>query len=727
MWKEYSKSYLKNNRASSMSIIAAAFIATLFLSFLCCIGYNFWTYEIEQIALNEGTWQGRIIGNLTKKDLTRIKNFSNVENAVISEKSSEEETIIDIYFQNKRTIYKDMPTIAQQLGLEEDQIQYHSLLLSRYFIHDPSDKQPPLLLALYVVILMMASLSLILIIRNSFEISMNARIHQFGIFSSIGATPRQIRICLIQEAATLSFLPILAGSLIGIIFSYGTIKLINLFAADAAGRHEAVFSYHFGVFAITILLSAFTVLFSVWIPARKLSKMTPLQAIHGTKNIHLKKQKHSPILSLFFGIEGELSGNALRMQKKALRISTISLLLSFLSFSIMLCFTTLSSISTRYTYFERYQNAWDIMITVKDTKVSDFKFMKNLKNIADTKSVTVYQKAKSTTLLAQTEQSDALLALGGFEEIAAKPTENETLQVNTPIIILDDDSFLEYCSKIGAAPSLEGTIILNRIWDNKNSNFRYKKYIPFIKEQPTATLQDTISIPVVSYTQKVPVLREEYDNYSLVHFIPMSLWISIADQFKDIEKDSYIRILSNKNASLKNLNDLENNAVHMLSQKYNIESYNIESENRLQEKLSNDRMIRGTQIIFGAFCALLGIIGIANVFSNTLGFLRQRKREFAQYMSIGLTPSSMKKMFFIEGLVIAGKPLIITLPLTVVFVQFAVTASYLEPMVFWSEAPIIPILIFAAAIVVFVALAYYIGGKRILKCNLNETLRNDTL
>lgn len=84
-------------------------------------------------------------------------------------------------------------------------------------------------------------------------------------------------------------------------------------------------------------------------------------------------------------------------------------------------------------------------------------------------------------------------------------------------------------------------------------------------------------------------------------------------------------------------------------------------------------------------------------------------------------------MFCIEAFVIAGKPLLFTLPLTVLFVQFATTASYLDPMVFWSEAPILPVLIFAAAIVLFVALAYYIGGKRLLQSDLNETLKNDAL
>ena len=87
----------------------------------------------------------------------------------------------------------------------------------------------------------------------------------------------------------------------------------------------------------------------------------------------------------------------------------------------------------------------------------------------------------------------------------------------------------------------------------------------------------------------------------------------------------------------------------------------------------------------------------------------------------------MRKIFFIEAFVIAGKPLFITLLLTVLFVQSAVTASYLDPMVFWANAPILPILIFAAVITLSVALAYYIGGKRLLQCNLNETLQNDAL
>ena len=733
MWKDYSKSYIKNNRASSISIIAAALVATMFLSLLCSIAYNFWTYDVEQIILEEGGWQGRIVCETLGSDdlsedniLSLVCQFANVEKAVAGggELSPKEGIVVDVYFKNARTIYRDMPLIAAQLGLNEDSIQYNSLLLSRYFIHDPEDESPPMLLTLFVVILIIVAVSLILIIRGSFELSMNARIHQFGIFSSIGATPRQIRTCLLQETMVLSILPMLLGSILGILISYGLIKAVNFFAADVSGRHEAVFHYHPSIFAVTVFISFLTVIFSAWIPARKLSRMTPLEAIRNTGGLLLKKTKHSQILSKFFGIKGELAGNALKAQKKHLRISTLSLLLSFLGFSIMICFTTLADISTRYTYFERYQNVWDIMITLKDTEISDFDLTNQLQDIWGIQDATVYQKAKAMTFLPEGLQSDELSSLGGLEPVAGTPKVDGQFQVSAPIVVLDDTSFLGFCSQIGIKPGLDGAIVLNQIWDSINSNFRYKEYVPFVREDnQTTTLyknNKTLEIPILSYTQEAPTLREEYDNYALVHFIPLSMWNKNLGEVFEAESDSYIRILSNGAANLTDLNSLEQEIVQLVS-----EQYEIESENRVQERMSNDSLIRGMVMIFGAFCVLLAIIGIANVFSNTLGF--QRKREFSRYMSIGLTPQEMRKMFCIEAFVIAGKPLLITLPLTVLFVQFAVTESCLDPMVFWSEAPVLPILIFAAAIVLFVALAYYIGGKRLLQCNLNETLQRDTL
>lgn len=732
MWKDYSASFIKQNRASSVSIMVAAFISALFLSLLCSLFFNFWNYDVEQIVLEEGGWQGRITGEIDEEDLAMIQNFANVESASVNEElSKESEIVVDVYFQNTRTIYRDMPFITEKLGLDADAASYHELLLSRYLIHDPQDAEPPLLMAFYLVILIIMSLALVLIIHNSFAVTMNARIHQFGIFSSIGATPGQIRTCLMQEAAVLCAAPILVGSIIGIALSFGVIQAIDLLAADVAGRHEAVFQYHPLIFVVTILVSVLTVFISAWLPARKLSRLTPLEAIRNTGELQLKKKTHSRILSLLFGIEGELAGNALKAQKKALRTSTLSSTLSFLGFTVMLCFFTLSGISTNHTYFERYQDAWDVMVTVKNTGIEDIEQEEEINELQGVKSSIVYQKAEAVCAISETDISDEVNALGGLEIVAGSSVTaaESSYLVKAPIVIMDDAGFKAYCEQIGITSEGDGSVVLNRIWDSVNSNFRYKEYVPFIKEEPDAILlqnagqgENPVELPVLGFTQEAPVLREEYANYTLVQFIPLSMWKKIAGQIGNAEADTYIRLLAEDGITLTELNALEKDIVQFLSREYT-----VESENRIQEKVSDENMQKGAMWILGAFCVLLAIVGIANVFSYTLGFLRQRKREFAQLLSVGMTPESMRKMFCIEALVIAGRPLLITLPLTVLSVGFLITASYLNPMEFLVKVPIMPIVIFILAIFGFVALAYYFGGKRMLNCSMADALRNDSV
>lgn len=747
MWKSYSASYIKQNRASSISIMVAALIASLFLSLLCSLFYNFWIYEIENIIIEEGDWQGRIVGKLSENDINIIQNFASVDKVVIHGKmpgesgavdgalSDGQELVADVYFQDMRSVYRVMPRIAEKLNLECGAVSYNELLLSRYLIHDPQDESPPLLLTFYLVVLMIVSISLILIIHNSFAVSMNARIHQFGIFSSIGATPAQIRTCLMQEAAALCIIPVLLGSFIGIVLSFGVTQATNWLAAEVKGRHEAVFQYRIWIWMATLLVSGVTVLVSAWLPARKLSRLTPMQAIHNTGGLQLKKKKHSRVLSALFGIEGELAGNALKAQRQAMRTSTLSLTLSFLGFTMMLCFLTLSGISTNHTYFERYQDAWDVMITVKDTQIEDFAYTGALRDLPGVQGCVVYQKAAAEILVPQNDISEELNAIGGLEAIAgiSVAANADGYQIQAPMIVMDDASFMEYCEQIGVMTRLDGVIVLNRIWDSVNSNFRYPEYVPFLKETyftenqyDMITLQNaerpeyTVDIPITAYTQEVPRLREEYDDYSLVQILPLSLWRGISGQIGNAAADTYIRILGKKAMTLAEANLLESEVMQIVRQ-----GYTVESENRIQERLTNDSMIKGFMLITGAFCALLALIGFANIYSNTVGFLRQRKREFAQYMSVGMTQRDMWKMFGIEVLVIAGKPFVITLPLTVVSVGFMITMSYLDPMEFLVKAPIVPIAGFIMAIFGFVGVAYYIGGKRVLNSNLIDALKND--
>ncbi|GFI28145.1 ABC transporter permease YtrF [Lachnospiraceae bacterium] len=736
MWKDYSSDYIKNNRSSGISVMIAAFISALLLSLLLGLFYNAWKYQIESIEQEEGGWQSRIVGEFSQEDMESIKNFANVKDVVISEKGAQiPEPMIDIYFDDMGAVLDDTMQIAKVLGVSSKNVIYNHELLAMYMIRDPQDTAPRLLFPLFILIAGIASFSLIIVIHNSFAVSMNARIHQFGIFSSIGATPKQIRSCLLQEAAALCILPILIGNLLGILISMGIIHMVNgLLGSDVAGRHEAVFGYHPLVLAATLLLTVATIWISAWMPARKLSRLTPLEAIKNTGELQLKRKKKSPLLTCLFGLEGELAGGALKAQKRALRTASLSLIFSFLAFTIMQSFFALSGISTRETYFERYQGVWDIMVTVKDTDVDSFSEAQKLQEISGIRSAIVYQKAVAKRIIAEDEISEDMKSFGGFavaDDNYVRKTDGGWL-VNVPIVILDDASFLAYCEQIGITPQLNGAVIWNQIRDVTNPDFRNPRYMPYVKGENAVSIlrqsgkeEMTAEVPVLSYTEKVPVLREEYatlDYYELVHFIPVSLWKEIKGQIGGGKEDAYICMLGRENVTAGELDALQRQVDSLIAG-----NYKTESENRIQEAEANDKQIQGMMTIFGGFCVLLAVIGVGNVFSNTLGFVRQRKREFARYMSVGMTQGEIKKMFRVEALTIAGRPILITLPLAVITVGYLLKISYVEAGTFLAEAPVIPIMIFMLAIWGIVAFAYYLGWRNIRKINLAEVLRDDTM
>lgn len=740
MWKDYSSGYIKNNRSSSLSVMIAAFISALLLSLVCGLFYNAWKYEVERIEQEEGGWQSRIVGEFAREDIETVKNFANVRDVVVNREGyGGAETTIDIYFDDMKSVFSDTPRIAKQVGINPEKVVYNYELLAMYLIRDSSDAAPRLLFPMFILITLAASFSLIVIIHNSFAVSMNARIHQFGIFSSIGATPKQIRACLLQEAAALCTVPIIIGNLSGIAGSMGLMLLSNIWLGnDIPGRHEAEPGYHPLVLLVTLLITVMTIWISAWLPARKLSKLTPLEAIKNTGELQLKRRRNSHILKLLFGVEGELAGNALKAQRKALRTASLSLIFSFMAFTVMQCFFSLSGISTRETYFERYQGVWDVMVTVKDSGVDSFEETGAIQGLAEVKSAIVYQKAAAKRIITEEEMSEDMKSSGGFSHASGELVMQveRGWMVNAPIVILDDNSFSAYCEQIGITPRFDGAVILNRIRDVTNPDFRHPDFMPYIKahsagENAASILRQTdneemtAEIPVLSYTEETPMLREEYaklDYYELVHFIPVSLWKEIKGQIGGVEKDSYICVRSGENVSLEELNTLQDDIARLVSEKYD-----IEYENRIQEYEANNRQIQGMVAIFGGFCILLAIIGIGNVFSNTLGFVRQRKREFARYMSVGLTPKELKKMFCIEALALAGRPILITLPLAIAAVSYMLKRSYVAPGEFMAQMPLISIIIFMLAILGSVALAYYLTWRNVRKINLAEVLRDDTM
>ena len=348
---------------------------------------------------------------------------------------------------------------------------------------------------------------------------------------------------------------------------------------------------------------------------------------------------------------------------------------------------------------------------------------------------TVYEKQQAAVLLPADAQSPELQAAGGLAALAgsdAVPRQGGWL-VEAPLVVLDDASFLRFCEAAGLPASLDGAVLLNRVWDSLHSNFRNRQYLPFVQPGTASlTLADADGaplgeLPLLGLTDTPPNLLEEYDQYALVLFWPQSLWQTWGQENRlpapARDPEVLVRLLGREGISQAECEELQAAVSALLDGA----GYAGTVENRLTERATNDRMIQGAEGILGAFCLLLASIGLANVFLNTLGFVGQRRREFARYLSLGMTPRELRSLFWIEGSVLALRPLVITLPLTAGLVALMLRASYLDPALFLAEAPVLPVALFALLILVSIALAYALGARKVLGADLTELLKDDSL
>ena len=152
-----------------------------------------------------------------------------------------------------------------------------------------------------------------------------------------------------------------------------------------------------------------------------------------------------------------------------------------------------------------------------------------------------------------------------------------------------------------------------------------------------------------------------------------------------------------------------------------------EMEGRVDAERSDESMRRGLKLIVGIVAAVLSCVGLSNVFSVALGQIVQRKREFARYLSIGLSPKGMKKILYIEALEISLKPILISILFNIPFVIWILKQSGVTVEAYLQNMPFYLIFLFSFGIVFVVCLTYYIGGRKILSSDLVEVLKDERI
>ena len=168
-----------------------------------------------------------------------------------------------------------------------------------------SEQTMQVLFGIATTVIIIIILSSVFIIRNSFAISITEKTRLYGMLSSVGATPRQIRRNVLFEGLMLGVVGIPLGIGLGIGVTAFLTAICNTLLSEGLNGNNIVFSVSWIGIAIAIVLSAVTIFFSTIITAIRASKIAPVDAIRGNMDVRLNKgktYKTPKVIDRLFGI-----------------------------------------------------------------------------------------------------------------------------------------------------------------------------------------------------------------------------------------------------------------------------------------------------------------------------------------------------------------------------------------------------------------------------------------
>ncbi len=190
---------------------------------------------------------------------------------------------------------------------------------------------------LTVLLLTIIMISSVILIYNSFSISIHERKKQYGLLASLGATKRQLRRTVMAEAVFVCIIGIPFGVLLGIggleAVSYVLKSQLEELLQSGDGLIFRISVVPWTVAAICVL-SFVTVLTAVYMPACRVMKISAVEAIRQTEDVvyHPKKIRTRGFVRHVFGLEGELAAKNYKRSRGKYRTTVFSIFISIVLF-----------------------------------------------------------------------------------------------------------------------------------------------------------------------------------------------------------------------------------------------------------------------------------------------------------------------------------------------------------------------------------------------------------
>lgn len=190
------------------------------------------------------------------------------------------------------------------------------------------------------VLIGIVAISGIIIMYNSFNLSLVERRKQYGILKSLGIKNSSLYIMILFEALVLSVVGIVIGYLCGMLGDYLVIgyindTLVNVIKSMGVEKDLQIFliyTTNIHAFYIVAISTTITVLLAAMIPAIKSTRISPIENIRGKDDyvLNTKKVKTSNISKKILGVEFDLARKNMKRAKKRFRVATLSLSIAFI-------------------------------------------------------------------------------------------------------------------------------------------------------------------------------------------------------------------------------------------------------------------------------------------------------------------------------------------------------------------------------------------------------------
>ena len=246
------------------------------------------------------------------------------------------------YIEVKNLNYKSLQTIKDII--EDYKIEEYNIdddYLATYFAIDNNSATMQTFLPLVAIILVIIMIASVVLIYNSFGMSLSERVRYLGMLASVGATKQQKKMSVYYEGFILGIIGIPVGIGAGILGIGITLKAVGgkiietgmLNGVDSTNMDMNVVVPLWAIAGI-ILFSVLTIFISSVVPSRKASAVTPIDAIRQRKEIIVKAKglKSPKIIRKIFGYEGELAYKNLKRNGRKGRVITASIALSVILF-----------------------------------------------------------------------------------------------------------------------------------------------------------------------------------------------------------------------------------------------------------------------------------------------------------------------------------------------------------------------------------------------------------